>query len=246
MSPFLFRGQSDATWGLTTTLERYLPCRVRIDDYYTGIWRAKSQIETFTGLQWDVPPPSEISKRLETKTSPPYGILPGYEYLVYLRHHSFPSPLLDWSQSPYVVAFFAFNQATPQTKRVAIYVYWEDVGYGKGISPSLPHIQTLTTNVRSHRRHFVQQSQYTVCSALDAGEWYFARHEEALSSGVLQQVRTGEQDLLWKFTIPAVEWRKVLRMLNRYSLNAFSLFGSDESLMESIAMYAFILQDDDL
>src|SRR5579871_975887 len=34
---------------------------------------------------------------------------PGYDYMAYLRHHGFPSPLLDWTRSPYVAAFFAFR-----------------------------------------------------------------------------------------------------------------------------------------
>ncbi len=44
------------------------------------------------------------------------------------------------------------------------------------------------------------------------------------------------QDVLWKFTIPATERIKVLKKLDSYSLNAFSLFESDEALMETMAI----------
>lgn len=33
-----------------------------------------------------------------------------YGFMTRLRHHGFPSPLLDWPQSPYIAAFFAFNK----------------------------------------------------------------------------------------------------------------------------------------
>jgi hypothetical protein len=33
-----------------------------------------------------------------------------YDFMTRLRHHGFPSPLLDWPQSPYTAAFFAFNK----------------------------------------------------------------------------------------------------------------------------------------
>jgi predicted MPP superfamily phosphohydrolase len=48
-----------------------------------------------------------------------------------------------------------------------------------------------------------------------------------------------EQDLLWKFVIPAGERKKVLRVLERSNINAYSLFGSEESLMETIAVRHF-------
>jgi hypothetical protein len=43
----------------------------------------------------------------------------------------------------------------------------------------------------------------------------------------------GEQDFLWKYNLPSCERLEVLRMLDAYNLNAFSLFGSDESLLET-------------
>jgi hypothetical protein len=50
---------------------------------------------------------------------------------------------------------------------------------------------------------------------------------------------------MWKFTIPAVERVKVLGMLDRFNLNAFSLFGTDESLAESVANRELIFNGTD-
>jgi hypothetical protein len=41
--------------------------------------------------------------------------------------------------------------------------------------------------------------------------------------------------VLWRFVIPSTERAKVLRRLDRLNLNAYSLFGSEESLMETLA-----------
>ena len=43
-----------------------------------------------------------------------------------------------------------------------------------------------------------------------------------------------DQDLVWKFDIPSDERDKVLGILSAYNLNAFSLFGSEESLLETM------------
>ena len=40
------------------------------------------------------------------------------------------------------------------------------------------------------------------------------------------------QDVVFKFVLPHTERRKVLNELQMYNLNAFTLFGSEESLME--------------
>ena len=54
-------------------------------------------------------------------------------------------------------------------------------------------------------------------------------HEEVFERGDLNH------DVLWKFSLPATERLKVLKLLDRSNINAFSLIGSKESLMETMA-----------
>jgi hypothetical protein len=91
-----FRGHSNACWCLTTTLERQI---VRPDfayfiaDYWALMLKIKPTIEEAIGLTWEVPEWSEPPWPFEQyfRENPAYG------YMAYLRHHGFPSPLLDWS-----------------------------------------------------------------------------------------------------------------------------------------------------
>ncbi len=69
-------------------------------------------------------------------------------------------------------------------------------------------------------------------------KWYFSPHDGAFSR------RDPDQDRLWKFSMPATERSKVLRILDSYNLNSFSLFGSEESLMDTLSVRAFDFKED--
>ena len=111
------------------------------------------------------------------------------------------------------------------------------MGHKLGSSAN-PKITGLGPYVRSHRRHFQQQSQYTVCTINRSSNLSYARHDEAFAGN------NEEQDELWKFNIPQSERRKVLKRLEQYNINAFSLFGSEESLMETISLREIYLRND--
>src|SRR5438270_9919509 len=55
-SQLFFRGQSDSKWSLSSTLDRE-PCGpgTLFKDYYLSISRAKTEIETLTNGDWDIP-----------------------------------------------------------------------------------------------------------------------------------------------------------------------------------------------
>jgi hypothetical protein len=227
-SRLLFRGHADARWTLTTTLERVGSRIWTLSQYFLLASRVNPQVETFTGTDWKLPTAQAYADWLNRESMLLPGPFLAYEYFAYLRHHGFPSPLLDWSRSPHVAAYFAFRQSGA-ADRVAIFAYLEAPEGVKVWSVGNPSIHGLGPYVRTHRRHFIQQSEYTVCLQKDH-EWRYCAHEGAFGS------REKRQDRLWKFTLPVTERRAVLRRLDSHNVNDLSLFGSDESLLNTLAM----------
>jgi hypothetical protein len=88
---FWFRGHGDAAWPLITTLDRFRrfssdPDRI---DFYRELLAAFRH--EMIGL-----------RHFQNLESEPLELL--------ARHHGLPSPLLDWTESPYIAAFFAFAE----------------------------------------------------------------------------------------------------------------------------------------
>lgn len=215
----LFRGHSNASWKLQTTLERFTDRTFEAGDYYRTIRSVRPAVVSITGREWALP-------EFKSGAIPPIG----YEFMIYLRHHGFPSPLLDWTRSPYVAAFFAFRSPqAPKDGRVAIYSYVEYPGEARTYYVGSPVVHGLGSYVESHKRHYAQQCEYTICWKEVGGEHVYSSHETAFAD------ETSDQGALKKFTLPASERRKALKQLQRMNVNSFSLFGSDESLMETLA-----------
>ena len=228
-SSFLFRGQADAGWSLDTTLDRRLREPVKYVQYMQWVSAAKPQIESLANERWNkLPSGIELLEMGTNYDKLRFNILPTYEYLIYLRHHGFPSPLLDWTRSPYIAAFFAFRAI--EANEVAIYCYQEMQGGGKTSSSAEPQIFKFGPYVTGHPRHHTQQSEYTCCMHFDDGHWYFVPHENVFS----QESTT--QDVLRKYVLPAELRDEVLKRLDAHNLNAFSLFGTNEALLEAIAL----------
>lgn len=236
-SRLLFRGHAKASWQLETTLERRIKGPVKALKYFDLVLEVAPEIQTFTGRRFPVAINQDFLDWATSYEHKGRRRPPAYEYLVYLRHHGFPSPLLDWSRSRYVATYFAFAHA--RDGYVALYAYRESETGFKTNSSDLPQIITLDPRSASHSRHFLQQSQYTMCCSFveDPGpgfthQWRFVPHDSVVGLSDL----LGNQDLLWQFTLPASERTKVLKILDAYNLNAFSLFQSEEALLETIAL----------
>jgi hypothetical protein len=232
-SPPLFRGQSNACWPLKTTLERYTDQPFTMKGYWELIRNVKSHVESVTEKRWDIGdyPEPEVNH-----PEPP----PGYPFMIYLRHHGFPSPLLDWSRSPYVAAFFAFRSASgldsplEPMSEVALYCFHEYWEGSKIWGSNEPHIIGLGPTITTTPRHFRQQSWYTICRVRQNARYSYANHEDVFQRG------DPDQDVLTRFRIPMIQWHEFLERLFLMNINAYTLFGTEESLMETLAYSAIV------
>ncbi len=229
ISSLLFRGQQSAAWTLQTTLERFGKPNFPMEDYYSILKAVKPKITSLTKQNWTL---EEYDSTKENRLQAPQG----YEFMMYLRHHGFPSPLLDWTHSPYVAAFFAFRSkltTDEKDKYVAIYSFVEMSEGKKSGSSNEASIVGLGPNITTHHRHFTQQCEYTICKKTAGGNYVYCAHEEAFTKKT--EGEDPEQDQLTKFILPKSARTKVLEKLNFMNVNAYSLFGNEESLMESLA-----------
>lgn len=237
--PILFRGHSDSGWKLQSSLRRKSKqsdenWKMSFDEYHNYLLQpAYNAVVSSFGSKY-IPELDDDPKYLNY---PPY-ITDQYSnylgFMVYAKHHYFPSPLLDWTRSPYVAAYFAFKDAhISKTGRVAIFVFVESMGDGKSNWTGCPHIASIGPNIKSHERHYAQQCEYTICAFQDGSkDKFYASHTVAFSidSGVIR-LNDCQQDLLFKVTIPISERDKALDCLNEMNVNEYSLFKTEDALM---------------
>lgn len=238
LSPFLFRGQGNSDWKLKTTLERVVEKPVSVIQYYRHVLKTQHQVEAFSNTQWKLKNLDECTAWVESRTDLNWPDFPGYDYMIYLRHHGFPSPLLDWTRSPYVAAYFAYTSLPREGESVVIYCYTDTISGGKGWSSAVPNISVKGPYVRSHKRHFIQQCEYTVCSKLSDNILYFGDHEETF------ELDKSGQDLLWKIIVPRSTATIALKDLDLMNVNALSLMGSEDALVETLGVREYLLNDD--
>lgn len=180
-------------------------------------------VETMTGKKWELP---ETFVRDDGYSKTPQG----YEFMAFLRQNGFPSPLLDWSHSPYIAAFFALRHADPKENEfAAIFAYTEDSGFGKEICPGEPTICPCGSWIATDKKHFLQQSAYTICRKQKNGMFVYANHEEAFARS------EEDQDSLIKYLIPVSERKRVLQKLQLMNITSYSLFETTETLLERVA-----------
>ncbi len=228
----IFRGHSNANWKLISTLERVSLDYFSIRKYYLLLLKVYGQMKS-SGMK-NLPEFLKDYSGLEQVTESHFLLYP--EFLAYVRHFGFPSPLLDWSRSPYVSAFFAFNECDKDGD-IAIYSLLAKQLQSLPSNPDNP-AQAMTIDfigeyLSTHKRHFLQQSNYTVSLTKEyPGKINdFCSHTKCITAF---SAETFPQAIIFKFILPASEKLVVLRELDKMNINSYTLFGSDESLLSAL------------
>jgi len=232
----LFRGLADQEWALKTTLERTTDKKLTVDGYMVRASLVSNEIESVTGRNWGIPDIPELWEEIRQRQRQFHTHLPCYDYLVYLRQHGFPSPLLDWTASPYVAAYFAFCDQR-KSERAVVYAFIEMPGGGKSGIDCAPRISQFGPYVTTDSRHFAQKSWYTTATLWDkeSEKHVFCPHSEVFDLGV------ENQDVLIKITIPTSDRARVLEELDDYNINHYTLFQTEDALVRALGIREFDL-----
>jgi len=244
--PVIYRGLADADnekYKLSTTLERYAPNSLfSICDYASILKKCSPKVESFSGFNWNLPGDDEwktkYSNNFENIPESIYQ-LPFFEFWIHVRHLGFPSPLLDWSASPYIAAYFAFQkhfEEQNKTDYVAIYAYYiESKQNIKMYDTSTTQIRVFgEPEVRTHKRHYLQQTWYTLAYKKNniKQEDFISGYEDFLKMN-------NKQDVIIKIIIPRSERIPALKYLYEHNINQFSLMNSEDSLLATLAFEEF-------
>ena len=235
---FVFRGQSDADWGLQSTLERTLDKKWNADNARRfeafSLDSFKSKYHIYSGSEHT--PKSKLS------------------WLSVMQHYGVSTRLIDFTSSPYIALYFALETYNPSTdKDLSIFCF----DYTAIMEESIKHIKgkdklfnETRSSIQGHQDSLfdetVDRCAYDIAWITEPAELNVRLDRQSgtfLISGNLE--KTIESIInsslyasctLKKIIIPANLYEGIFVALRKMSINSKSIYGDLSGLAKSIRM----------
>lgn len=206
---YIYRGHTRDGWRLESTLDRLLRSRGLLRNRGIRNFHYGNFILAARGRRG--PNPSAIEEE--------------NEWWALGQHHGLATPLLDWTESPFVGLFFAFEDVgSPDSKFRAVWALNENL-----VKDKEPVIRKRQRRRRRRTRPPIVEVFRPVSdenTRLVSQRGLFTRGPDGvvLEDWVQRHFRGTKNTALIKFQIPNTDRGDCLRFLNRMNINHVSLF----------------------
>nr|WP_286197030.1 FRG domain-containing protein [Tropicibacter sp. R15_0] len=207
---FAFRGQSKS-WPLATTFHR--KGRTNLDRYWSS----------------DIP---RLQRATSSSLTHVFDLMKQFELNAFLnlaQHHGYPTPLLDWTFSPYVAAYFAYSRCD-EAQSEPVRIFYIDYEEYTRIIPQIhtlasvtPHFSFLEAPSIANDRAIPQQGLLGLSNVADI-ERFVRNHEEK-----------NEKSFLFAIDLPASEKTQVLAELGLMGITKATMFPGLDSICEELS-----------
>ena len=200
---YVWRGQRDAAWSLQSSLDRLLTSATDTAGTAIGGIQESQHLARF-----------QLASRGRRGASSRHDISEE-EWWALGQHHGLATPLLDWTGSPYVALYFAFEESdAPDSGTRAVWAIAElELRVNAGLARS-PMLKFVRPRQDENPRLVSQAGLFTrTPSGLSVDKWVRDNYGREKSVPILMRI-----------TIPDDEQPRCLDSLNLMNVNRLSLF----------------------